>query len=331
MQDINLSKRNIARILAATSAATISRSMFATPTTYPTRPVKVVVPFPPGGATDLVARSVFDGLSKQLGQPFIIENRAGAAGILGTSELMRSAPDGYTLGIATTSTHAVNPALNAAARYNPVSDFTAIAQLVSAPGVMVVSPTLRVNSLKEFVAYAQQNPGKLSYASAGVGSIGHLWGEMLKAATGTFLVHIPYRGASQAQADIISGVVQVGFDQVASALPMIKAGKVKALAVGSRKRLEAIPNVPTFQESSTGGATLSSWFGVVGPARLPLEITEKLNAAINAFMAMPEVTSKLVAQGLFPEMSSPIVFSKLIGDETNRMRAVAKLANIVID
>jgi tripartite-type tricarboxylate transporter receptor subunit TctC len=331
MPNFNLAKRKTNRLFASLGALSVNRFALASTTSYPTKPVKVIVPFPPGGATDLVARAIFDSVSKQLGQAFVIENKAGAAGILGTSELMRAPADGYTIGIATTSTHAVNPALNVAAKYNPVSDFSPIAQLVAAPGVLVVSPNLPVANFKEFVEYAKKNPGKLSYASAGIGSIGHLWGEMLKAATGIYLVHIPYRGASQAQTDVMTGVVQVGFDQVASALPMIKAGRVKALAIGSDKRLDSIAMVPTFKDVGYASMGLSSWFGVVGPAKLPQDIVEKLNTAINAILAMPDVAAKLSSQGLFPATSSPAAFSKLIGDETNRMRAIAKSANITIE
>jgi tripartite-type tricarboxylate transporter receptor subunit TctC len=298
---------------------------------YPTKPVKVVVPFPPGGATDLVARSVFDALSKQFGQAFIIENKAGAGGSLGTSELVRANPDGYTLGIATTSTHAVNPTLNPATKYDPIRDFTPVAQIVSAPGVLVVSPSVPVESLSELVAFVRKNPGKLTYASAGVGSIGHLWGEMLKSATKMFILHIPYRGASQAQTDLLSGIVQIGFDQVASALPMIKAGKVKAIAVGSAGRLSTMPTVPTFHESGYSNLSLSSWFGVVGPAKMPVEIAEKLNKAINSLLTNSEFVQKLVAQGLYPVAGSTSNFSRLIVDEIARVKAIAKSANITLD
>jgi tripartite-type tricarboxylate transporter receptor subunit TctC len=298
---------------------------------YPMRPVKVIVPFLPGGATDLVARSVFEGVSKVLGQTFVIENKAGAGGSLGAAEIARAQPDGYTLGIATTSTHAVNPVLSTAVRYDPLGDFTSIGQLVNAPAVLVINASFAPNNLNELISFAQKNPGKINYASAGVGSIGHLWAEMFKSSAKVFMLHVPYRGAGPAQTDLLAGVVQLGFDQVASALPMIKAGKLKALAVGSPTRLASLPTVGTFEEQGLKGFSLSSWFGVVGPAKLPAEIVQKVNGAINTVLANPEFAAKFNAQGLFPAAGTSAKFSQLIGEELIRVRVTVKTAKITIE
>lgn len=323
-------RRSTLRHLVVASAATLLPIARAQ-SNYPSKPVKVIVPFPPGGTTDIVARNVFDVISKQTGQAFVIDNKAGAAGVIGTSELQRAAPDGYTLGIATTSTHAVIPALNLAVKYDPSVDFTAIGQLVEAPGVLVCPANAPYSSLGELIAYAKKQPGKLSYCSAGVGSIGHLWTEIFKSASGVFMVHIPYRGAAQAQSDLVSGIVQLGFDQIASALTLINSGKLRALAVGSSERLAVLPNTPTFKELGYPAVTASSWFGVVGPAKIPASIVDKLNGLINGLMSNPEFTKKLAAQGLFPKTDTPLAFSNFMRDETNRLRAVAKKANIALD
>ena len=316
--------------LMAIGAVTLAPAAHAQ-TSYPTKAVKVIVPFPPGGTTDIVARSVFDVISKQTGQAFVIDNKAGAAGVIGTTELQRAAPDGYTLGIATTSTHAVIPALNPAVKYDPSTDFSAVGQLVEAPGVLVCPVNAPYSTLGELIAYAKKQPGKLSYCSAGVGSIGHLWTEIFKSAAGVFMVHIPYRGAAQAQSDLVSGVVQLGFDQIASALALINAGKLKALAVGSTTRLSVLPNTPTFKELGYPAVTASSWFGVVGPAKMPASIVDKLNTMINSLMANPEFIKKLAAQGLFAKTDTPLAFSNFMRDETSRLRDVAKKANISLD
>ena len=206
------------------------------------KPLRLVVPFPPGGATDITARVLSEPLARVLGQAVVVENRAGAGGSIGMSEVARSAPDGMTLGVATLSTHGVNPAVYKKLPYDPIKDFVAVTELVKAPGVVVVNASLPVKNFAELVAYLKANPGKLSYASPGNGTIGHMWGELFKSSTNTFMVHIPYRGAGPALNDVVGGQVMVDFDQVAASLPFIQSGKLRAIAVSWDKRLDVLPD-----------------------------------------------------------------------------------------
>lgn len=295
------------------------------------RPLRLIVPFPPGGATDITARTLSEPLGRALGQPVVVDNRSGAGGSLGMAEIAKASPDGLTLGLATLSTHGVNPAVYKKLSYDPVKDFTPISELVKAPGVLVVNASLPVKSVQELVAYAKANPGKLTYASPGNGTIGHMWGELFKSSTGTFMLHIPYRGAGPAINDLLAGQVQVYFDQVASSLPHIQSGRVRALAVSWPKRLEVLPSVQTFAEAGLPTNNDPSWFGLLAPKGLPPEQTKRINAAVLTVLKDPQVQQKLAQQGLFSSGSTPEAFGKQVASEIQKMSQVAKYAKIELD
>ena len=295
------------------------------------RPLRLVVPFPPGGATDITARLLVEPLSRLLGQPVIVDNRAGAGGSIGMAEVSRAAPDGLTLGIATLSTHGVNPAIYKKLAYDPVKDFVAVTELVKAPGVLVVNAALPIRDYAELIKYLKANPGKVTYASPGNGTIGHMWGELFKITTNTFMVHIPYRGSGPALNDVIAGQVMAYFDQVASSLPFIQSGKLRAIAVSWNKRLDVLPATPTYGELSLFSNNDPSWYGLVAPAGTPQNIVLRLQTAVVKALQEPAVRSKLSAQGLFASGTSPEEFAAQIKKETEKMQRIARFAKISLD
>ena len=295
------------------------------------RPLRLVVPFPPGGATDITARLMTEPLSRILGQPVIVENRAGAGGSIGMSEVAKAAPDGLTLGVATLSTHGVNPSVYKKLPYDPIKDFAPVTELVKAPGVLVVNAALPVANYADLIKYLKANPGKVTYASPGNGTIGHMWGELFKSTTNTFMVHIPYRGAGPALNDVIAGQVNVYFDQVASSLPFIQSGKLRAIAVSWNKRLDVLPNVPTYGELAMFSNNEPSWFGLVAPAGTPATAVKRIHEAVVTALKEPAVRDKLTAQGLFASGSAPDDFAVQIKKEIDKMQRVAKFAKISLD
>jgi tripartite-type tricarboxylate transporter receptor subunit TctC len=296
-----------------------------------TRPIRLIVPFPPGGATDITARAIAEPLGRELGQTVIVDNKAGAGGTIGMAEVARAAPDGLTLGLATLSTHGVNPAVYKKLPYDAVKDFAPVTQLVKAPGVLLVSPSLDVTDFAAFLKLIKASPGKISYASPGNGTIGHLWAELFKSSTGTFMVHIPYRGAAPAITDLISGQVGVYFDQLASALPHIKSGRVRALAVSWPSRLPMVANVPTFAELGLPTNNAPSWFGLVAPQASPVPVVQKLHAAVSKVLRDPLVKERLEAQGLFASAMSSQEFGSEIKSEIARFQKVSQFAKIELD
>ncbi len=321
-----MQRRRLLAALAATSA--LPALSFA----QEGKPLRIVVPFPPGGATDIAGRSLQEPLQRLLGQPVIIDNRAGAGGSIGMAEVARAPGDGLTFGVATLSTHGVNPAVYARLPYDPVKDFAGVTEIVKAPGVIVVNPQmLPVKDFAELVKYLKAHPGQVSYATPGNGTIGHMWGELFKSSTGTSMVHIPYRGAGPAINDVLAGQVPVYFDQVASSLPYVKAGKLRALAVSWPERLDVLPEVPTYAELGYPQANEPSWFGLVAPAATPAAQVLRVQQAVAAALKEPAVRDRLAGQGLYPSGTTPAQFSQQIVREIEKMKKVAAYAKIKLE
>ena len=298
---------------------------------YPTKPIRLVVPFPPGGATDILARNVAQKLTEAWGQQVIVDNRPGAGGNIGSELVAKSAPDGYTLEMGTVGTHAINASLYAKMPYDHVKDFVPVILVAGVPNVLVVNPSLPVNSVAELIAYAKANPGKLNFASSGNGTSIHLSGELFKVMAGVQITHIPYKGSAPAMQDLLGGQVQLMFDNLPPSLPQIKAGKLKALAVTSTTRAAALPDVPTMAEAGLPGFEASSWFGVLAPAGTPPAIVAKLNAEIGKWLASPDAKEKLQALGANAAGGTPEDFAKHIQAETVKWAKVVKESGAKVD
>lgn len=317
------------QLLASLAAASLAPGMsFA----QEGKPLRMIVPFPPGGATDITARSLQEAMARILKQPVVLENRGGAGGSIGMAEVARAPADGLTIGVATLSTHGVNPAVYSKLPYHPTKDFVGVTEIVKAPGVIVINPkALPVKDFADLVKYLKAHPGKVSYATPGNGTIGHMWGELFKSSTGTSMVHIPYRGAGPAINDVLAGQVAVYFDQVASSLPHIKAGKLKALAVSWPQRLDVLPDVPTYAELGYAVNNDPSWFGLVAPAGTPAAAVDRIQQAVAQALQDPAVRERLAGQGLYPSGSTPKAFSAQIAREIDKMKGVAAFAKVSLD
>jgi len=263
-----------------------------------TKQVHIIVPYAPGGTSDILARLLAPKLQQALGQPFLVENKPGAGGNIGADFVAKSAPDGYTIGMGAIATHAINPALMANVPYDPIRDFRHLALVVQVPNVLVVNPELPARSVKELIALAKAQPGKLDFASGSTGSTGHLAGELFKQMTGTYMVHIPYKGAPPAVVDLLAGRVHLMFDNLASALPNVRAGKLRALAVTTLRRSSALPDLPTLDESGLQGFDMTTWWGLMGPAKLPPDVVQRLSVEILKAMDSADVRERLRAMGM---------------------------------
>jgi tripartite-type tricarboxylate transporter receptor subunit TctC len=315
--------------LAAAAAALPVASGIVLAQTYPTRPVRLIVPFGPAGGTDITARLIGQWLSERLGQQFVIENRPGAGGNVGTEAVVRAAPDGYTLGLFGAPS-AINATLYDKLNFNFVRDIAPIAPIVRFPYIMVVNPSVPPKTLPEFIAYAKANPGKINMASPGIGSAPHVNGELFKVMTGTNLVHVPYRSVAAVMTDLLSGQVQLHFGTTASSLEYVRAGKLRALAVTIERRLDALPDIPAVAEF-VPGYEASGWFGVGAPRNTPVEIIDKLNKEINAGVAGPKMKAQLTDLGGIALRGSPSDFGKLIVEETEKWGKVVKLSGAKLD
>jgi tripartite-type tricarboxylate transporter receptor subunit TctC len=291
---------------------------------YPTRPVRVIVPFGSAGATDIVARLIGQWLSERLGQPFVIENRPGAGGNLGIEAVVRSPPDGYTLALIGAPS-AINATLYDNLNFNFIRDIVPVAIIIRFPNVVVVNPSVPAKTIPEFIAYAMANPGKLNMSSPGIGSTPHVAGELFKMMTGVNIVHVPYRSVAAGITDMLSGQVQVTFGTSASTIAYIRAGSLRALAVTTATRSEALPNLPTIAEF-VPGYEASAWFGVGAPRNTPAEIVEKLNTEINACLADPKLKARLADLGGIALTGSPADFARLIAAETEKWAKVVKFS-----
>ncbi len=291
---------------------------------YPAKPIRMIVPFPAGGATDILARALSQKLGEKIGQTVVVENRPGAGGTIGADAASRSAADGYTLLLATSSTHSIGPAINPKIPYNAEADFTPIAYVASSPNVVVVPNTLPVKTMHEFIDYARKNPGKLNYASSGNGTIVHLTTEYFKAQSDTFILHIPYRGTALAIPDLVSGKVDVLFDSFVTGMPHVKDGKLRALAVTSLKRTALAPDMPTVAEVLPGFESVT-WFGLYGPKNLPADLTAKVNQAVNAALADSDVKERFARLGAEPTGGTPQAFAAMVkADNTKWKKIIAE-------
>jgi tripartite-type tricarboxylate transporter receptor subunit TctC len=318
--------------IAVMACATLSSTpAFAQATVYPTKPIKLVVPFPPGGTTDLLARILAERLSATLGQAVIVDNRAGAAGMVGTEAVARAPADGYTLGMATASTHSVNPAVQRKIPYDAQRDFTAISRIASVPNVIVVHPSVPAQTLAEFIALNRRTPGKLAFASPGAGSLGHMLGEIFNVHAQVEILHVPYKGAGPALNDLLGGQVQVMYDNLPTSLPHIHSGKLRALAIASDSRSAALPNVPTFAEANLPGVNEPAWFGVVAPANLSAAISERLHASIASALAHPETKARFEKLGATIVVETSAQFQTFIAKELAEFRAVAAKSKIAVE
>jgi tripartite-type tricarboxylate transporter receptor subunit TctC len=297
---------------------------------YPDRPVRVLVPFPAAGGTDILARMFLQKVSERLGANFVIDNRAGAGGTIGTEIVSKAPPDGYTILICSSS-HTINPSVYKKLGYDPIRDFAPITMLASGPGMLVVHPSVPANNVKELIALAKAKPGQLIYASAGNGTPPHLAAELFKSMAGVDLVHVPYKGNVPAFIDLISGAVQVSFPTITSGLPQVRAGKLRGLGVTSKERSSVVPDIPTIAEAGLPGYESSTWYGMLAPAGTPATIVRTLHDQMVQVLKLEDIREKLLAQGLEPVGSSPAEFASIIAAELVKWRKVVSAAGMKVE
>ena len=314
-----------ARFLALVCAATLS--LAANAQSWPARPIRMIVPFPAGGPTDVLTRALADRLAPALGQAVVVDNKPGAGGTIGSDFVAKSAPDGYTLLMATSSTHSIGPYLGKVP-YDPQKDFTPIVYVGKATNILVVSPTLGVHTVRELIELAKKSPGKLNYATSGVGSISHLTSEMFASMAGVKLVHVPYKGTQLSMADLMSGQVAILFDSVLTAKPHIDAKRLVALAVSSRERSPLVPDLPTVGEAGLPGFDSWTWFGVFGPAGTPHAVVERVNAEMNRIVGDPAIKERFAQLGFETAGGTPADFAAVVQSEAAKWSKVIREANV---
>jgi tripartite-type tricarboxylate transporter receptor subunit TctC len=326
-----MSAQTIARraLLALAVAVTAAGSAFAQ--AYPTKPIRLIVPFPPGGGNDVIARIVGQKLAERLGQAVVIDNKGGGNGVIGLNALAQAAPDGYTIGVGAAGPLAVNPSLYENLSYDPLRDFVPITNMVNFPLLLVTHPSLKIKTIRELIALAKAEPGKIFYASPGSGNSGHLAGELFNSMAKVQTTHVPYRGQGPAVADLLAGQVQMLYSSIPSVIGYVHQGQLNAIAVGSATRVASLPNVPTIAESGVPGYEAYSWVGMIAPARTPRDIVMRLNREIVAILKEKEVQDKLTQQGAIPIGDTPEQFGAYIGVEMKKWGAIVKSANIKAD
>jgi len=316
--------RGLAALLVAVAPLALAQA-------YPARPIHFIVPYPAGGPLDTVARLLGQKVSESVHQPVVVENRPGAGGNIGAEAVARSAPDGYTILMGAVATHAINPTLYSSIPYDPVKDFAPVTEVAWTPNVLVVNPKLPVHDVKEFIAYAKAHPGELNFGSGSTGSAGHLAGELFKTMAGVQMVHVPYKGAGPAMQDLIGGQIQLMFDNLASSLGQIRAGKVRALAVTTAKRSSLAPELPTIAESGLPGFDISTWFGIFAPGGTPQPVVLRLHDEFVKALEAPEVRSTMEKMGAEPVGNTPEQFAAYIQSEAKKYAQVIKASGAKVD
>ncbi|HWH74417.1 MAG TPA: tripartite tricarboxylate transporter substrate binding protein BugE [Methylibium sp.] len=318
-------------VLAALAAGALLATAGAWAQSYPSKPVRLIVPFAPGGTTDIIARIVAEKINGPLGQTMVVENKGGSGGLIGADALAKAPADGYVLGVATVSTTAANPAINPKIPYNTLTDFTPIINIAATPNVIAVHPSFPARDYKGFVAELKKNPGKYSYSSSGTGGIGHLQMELYKNLTGAFVTHIPYRGAGPALNDTVAGQVPIIFDNLPSTLPFIKDGRLIAIVVAAPQRVAGLPNVPTFKEVGLEPVNRTAYYGILGPKGLPKEVVDKVSAAVRTTVALPDVRKRIEDTGALLVLNSPAEFTQQIEAEYAVYKQVVDKQKLKLD
>ena len=326
---MTIDRRSLLASAASLSIAGLPATALAQ--AYPTKPVRLIVPFAPGGTTDIIARVLSEKIAGPLGATLVVDNKAGGGGSVGATEIARSTPDGYTVGMATVSTTAANPAINAKIPYNPITDFTPIINVAATPNVIAVHPSFGAKTYKDFVALLKRNPGKFSYASSGTGGIGHLQMELFKSLSGTFVTHIPYRGAGPALNDVVAGQLPIIFDNLPSALPFIKDGRLIAIVVAAPNRLAVLPDVPTFKEVGLEPVNRPAYYGIHGPKGMPKDVVDKISGAVRRTLEDPGVKKRIEDTGSLIIANTPEQFAQQIAAEFEVYKKVVAAQKLTLE
>lgn len=327
---LKLNKRSLLQKAAFLCLAASAGAVFAQ-ADYPSKPVRIIVPYPAGGTTDIIARIAANQLTERLKQSFIVENKAGASGAIGSQAVAQAAPDGYTLVMGTASSHGINSALQKNLPYDAVKDFAPVTVVANTPNIIIADPSVPVKNLKELVALAKSQPGKINFGSTSPGGSPHMSAELLKMMAGIDMTHVPYKGAAPMLTDLVGGQIQIGFDNLPSSMGFVKSGKVRALAVTTAKRWPGAPDIPTVAESGVPGYEVSGWFGLLAPVGTPPAVLNKLQAAVAEAVRSPEVAKQLRDLGAEPVANAPDVFARDIRDDVEKWRKVVQTTGVKLD